>query len=275
MNYFATMGIPLIRGRHFTSADRMGAPHVAIINETMAKQIWPDGDAMGHRIRPPGMDAHGKDWLTVVGIVGDVRHGGLEAPPDPEMYIHYQQRPERLPEAASVVVRASVPFAQISTLIRERVRALDPNVPVRMSTMAELLTTSTASRRFSTLVLSGFAALALFLSALGIYGVLAYSVAQRQREIGVRMALGAHHGEVRRMVLGDAMRAVIPGLIAGLFLAVALAVILRTLLYGVGAADVPSYAGAAIILTAVALLASWIPARRATRVDPLIAIRAE
>ena len=141
--------------------------------------------------------------------------------------------------------------------------------------MAELLTTSTASRRFSMMVLSGFAALALLLAALGIYGVLAYSVAQRQREIGVRMALGAHHGVVRRMVLRDGMRAVIPGIVAGAFLAAGLAVVLRSLLYGVGAADIPSYVGAAVVLLGVSVVASWIPARRATRVDPLIAIRAE
>ena len=273
--YFATLGIPLIRGRGFSAADRMGAPHVTLINETMARRIWPTGDAIGHRVRPPGMDLHGKDWLTIVGVVGDVRHGGLESVPRPEMYISYAQRPERLPEGATVVVRTEAPSAQLATAIRERVRAIDPNVPVRMSTMAELLTTSTASRRFSTVVLSCFAALALMLAALGIYGVLAYSVAQRQREIGVRMALGAHHGMVRRMVLRDAMRAVVPGLIAGAALAVALAGVLRSLLYGVGAADLTSYVAAGVILTIVAMLAAWIPARRATRVDPLIAIRAE
>ena len=272
--YFRTLGIPLVRGRRFTAGDRMGAPHVTLINETMAKQYWPNGDAIGHRIRPPGMDAHPKEELTIVGIVGDVRHSGLEAEPEPEMYIHYPQRPERL-DGATIVVRAAAPSPQLSTTIRERVRSLDPNVPVRMSTMAQLMTTSIASRRFSTLVLSGFAAIALLLSALGIYGVLAYSVAQRQREIGVRMALGAQHGVVRRMVLADAMRAVRPGVGAGVLLAVALAGLLRSLLYGVGTTDVASYAGAAIILTAVALLASWIPARRATRVDPLIAIRLE
>jgi putative ABC transport system permease protein len=273
--YFATLGIPLMRGRRFTAADRMGAPHVTIINETMAKKLWPNADALGHRIRPPGMDLHGKEWLTIVGIVGDVRHNGLEIDPEPEMYVHYVQRPERLPEGASVVIRTGAAAEQISSTVRERIRALDANVPVRMSTMAELMTTSTASRRFSTLVLSGFAALALLLSALGIYGVLAYSVAQRQREIGVRMALGAHHGVVRRMVLRDAMRAVLPGLVAGALLAVALAGVLRSLLFGVGTADAASYVGAAVTLAAVALLASWIPARRATRVDPLIAIRAE
>lgn len=273
--YFSTLGIPLVRGRRFTAADRMGAPHVALINETMAKRIWPNGDAIGHRVRPPGMDLHGREWLTIVGVVGDVRHGGLEEPPRSEMYIHYPQRPERLPEGSTVVVRTSAPTAQLPNAIRERVRAVDPNVPVRVSTMAELLTTSTASRRFSTVVLSCFAALAVLLAALGIYGVLAYSVAQRQREIGVRMALGAHHRVVRRMVLRDAMRAVLPGLVVGVALAVALGGVLRSLLYGVGAADVTSYVGAAVVLTLVALLAAWIPARRATRVDPLIAIRAE
>ena len=273
--YFRTLGIPIVRGRGFTAADRMGAPHAAVINETMAKRLWPNGDAIGHRVRPPGMDMHQKDWLTIVGIVGDVRHRGLEAIPEPEMYIHYPQRPERLPEGATVVIRAAAPTAQLTSAVRERVRALDADVPVRMSTMSELLTTSTASRRFSTVVLSAFAALALLLAALGIYGVLAYSVAQRQREIGVRMALGAHHGVVRALVLRDAMRAVLPGIAVGVALAVMLGGVLRGLLYGVGTVDVTSYVGAAVILTAVALLASWIPARRATRVDPLIAIRAE
>jgi ABC-type antimicrobial peptide transport system permease subunit len=155
------------------------------------------------------------------------------------------------------------------------VRAIDANVPVRVSSMAELLAGSVASRRFSTVVLGAFGALALVLAALGIYGVLAYSVAQRQREIGVRMALGAQQSAVRGLILRDAMRAVVPGVLIGLGIALALAKVLQTLLYGVTTTDPVTYTTVIVVLLIVATLASWLPARRATRVDPMIAIRAE
>jgi putative ABC transport system permease protein len=273
--YFRTLGIPLVRGRGFTPADRAGAPHAVVVNQAMAAQFWPDGSAIGRRIRFPGMDDHASEWLTVVGIVGDVRDEGLEAPATPAAFIHYPQRPERLTRGATLVVRATTPPAPLAAAVRARVRATDGNVPVSVSSLEAVVKSSVASRRFSTAVLATFAALALLLAALGIYGVLAYSVAQRQREIGVRLALGARQRTVRAMVLRDAMRAVLPGVVLGLVGAVALTRLLRGLLYGVSAADPVVFVGVSVLLTAVAVAASWVPARRAARVDPMVAIRVD
>ncbi len=273
--YFRALGIPLVQGRGFGPTDRSGAPHAVVINRAMATRYWPDGDPIGHRIRFPGMDQHAKEWLTVVGVVGDVRDAGLDAPPAPAAYIHYPQRPERLTRGATLVVRATTPPQLLAAAVRARVRATDPNVPVSVSSMEAVVASSVASRRLSTAVLSTFAALALLLAALGIYGVLAYSVAQRQREIGVRLALGAHQRAVRAMVLREAMRAVLPGVAVGLVGAAALTRLLRGLLYGVSVADPAVFVGVSALLTAVALLASWLPAHRAARVDPMVAIRAD
>ena len=274
-SYFATLGIPLVRGRGFTAADRAGATHAVVVNEAMADRYWPDGSALGRRVRPPGMDRHQQLWLTVVGVVGNVRHDGLDAAPRPQMFVHYAQRPERLTGGATVLVRATTPPEQLAAAVRARARAVDANVPVELSSLEALLSRSVAERRFATTVLSSFALLALFLAALGVYGVLAYSVAQRQREIGVRMALGANRGAVQGMILRDAMRSVLPGVTAGLVGAVALTRLLRGMLYEVSATDPATLATVSALLVAVALFASWLPARRATRVDPLIAIRAE
>jgi predicted permease len=274
-SYFRTLGIAVVRGRGFGPMDRNGAEHVTVINQAAATAFWPNGNPLGHRIRLPGMDSHPKQWLTVVGVIADVHHGGLDQPAAPEMYIHYPQRPERLESGATVVLTSDAPPVELASTIRARVRAIDGNVPVQLSTMSQLFATSVASRRFTTVVLGAFGGLALVLAALGIYGVLAYSVAQRQREIGVRMALGAQQSAVRRLVLSDGMRAVIPGVVIGIGIALALARILDSLLYGVTATDPLTYAAVIVVLLIVAMFASWVPARRATRVDPMIAIRAE
>jgi predicted permease len=274
-SYFRTLGISLLRGRGFGPTDRSGAEHATVINQAAADAFWPNGNPLGHRIRLPGMDQHGKDWLTIVGVIADVHHSGLDQPAAPEMYVHYPQRPERLEVGATVVLASSTPPAQLAGAIREHVRAIDPNIPVRVSTMEELRSGSIAPRRFSTLVLGTFGAVALVLAALGIYGVLAYSVAQRQREIGVRMALGAQQSAVRGLILRDGMRAVVPGVVIGLAVALALAKLLRSLLYGVTTTDPLTYTAVILVLFLVATLASWLPARRATRVDPMIVIRQE
>ncbi len=274
-SYFRTFGVSLVQGRGFGASDRSGAEHVTVVNRAAVAAYWPDTDPIGHRVRVPGMDQHGKEWMTIVGVVADVHHGGLDQPAQPEMYVPYMQRPERLGSGATIVLASAAPAAQLAGIIRDRVRAIDTNVPVKVSSMSELLAGTVASRRFSTLVLGAFGALALVLAALGIYGVLAYSVAQRQREIGVRMALGAQQGAVRQLILRDAMWAVVPGVVVGLGLALVLAKLLQSLLYGVTSTDPLTYAGVIVVLLLVATLASWIPARRATRVDPMIAIRAE
>ena len=274
-SYFGTLGIPVVQGRGFTAADRAGAPHAVVINRAMAKRYWPGQSALGHRIRPPGMDRHQKEWLTIVGVVADVRGDGLDEAPEPQMFVHYAQRPERLTNGATVLVRGTTPPDLLAAAVRARARAVDANVPVELSSLEALVANSVAERRFATTVLSAFALLALFLAALGVYGVLAYSVAQRQREIGVRMALGANRGTVQAMVLRDAMRAVLPGVVVGLVGSLALTRLLRGMLYEVSATDPATLAAVSALLILVALFASWLPARRATRVDPLIAIRAE
>jgi hypothetical protein len=248
---------------------------VAIVSRSMADRYWAGVDVLGRRVRLPGMDDHKELWLTVVGVVEDVKHDGLDAPPSPTLFVHYAQRPERLMSGATVVVRAVTPPALLSAAVRSRVRAVDGAVPVEVSTMSALLEQSVASRRFSTVLLSAFAGLALALAALGIYSVLAYTVVQRRQEIGVRMALGAQRGSVRAMVLRDAVTAVLPGIVVGMVGAVALARFLRGQLYEVSSADPLTIAAVALLLTTVALLASWLPAHRAARVDPMVAIRAD
>jgi len=273
--YFRTMGIPLVMGRSFAAGDGPGAEHVTVINRAMAQKFWPGTSPLGHRIRFPGMDDHGKLWLTVVGVVGDVRSEGLDTPAAPASFVYYAQRPERMRWGGVLVVRGGRSSGALGDAVRRRVRDLDANVPVRVTTLASVVHESVAERRFSASVLSAFAGLALLLAAVGIHGVLAYLVAQRQREIGVRMALGAGRGTVRVMVLRDAMRAVLPGVAAGVATALLLSRLLRGLLYGVSATDPAVLAAVAAILTAVALAAAWLPARRATKVDPLVAIRSD
>ena len=273
--YFSTLGIPLLAGRVFGGADRPGAEHALVINRAMARQYWPGVSPLGHRIRFPGMDRHNALWLTVVGVVGDVRSEGLDTPAAPAAFVYYAQRPERLAYGATLVLRATSLPEALGTAIRARVRAIDPNVPVRIATLTSVVEGSVSTRRFSATVLTTFAALALVLAAIGIHGVLAYLVAQRRREIGVRMALGAGRGTVRAMVLRDAMSAVLPGIAVGIAAALALSRVLSGMLYGVSATDPIVLATVAVTLTVVALAAAWLPAHRATRVDPLLAMRAD
>ena len=272
-DYFATMGIRLLRGRAVGADDRAGAPHVTVVNRALAERYWPGGDALGHRLRLPGMDGHAGEWITIVGIVENVRHDGLDQDVQPAMFLPYAQRPERMGSATIVLDAPSA--AAVAGAVRERVGSLDPNVPVELGTLRALVDASVAPRRFTALVLTTFAALAAFLAAIGIFGVLQYSVVRRQREIGVRMALGARRTTVRLMVLREAMSAVVPGVVLGVLGAAALSRFLRSMLYGVRETDPLTFAAVAALLLAVAVAASWIPARRATRVDPLVAIRAE
>jgi predicted permease len=271
--YFATMGIPMIRGRGFTSSDRSGTEHVVVVNRATAEELWPGQNPIGHRIRPPGMDLHMDLWLTVVGVVENVKQDGLDQPAPTQMYVHYLQRPERM-QAGTIVVRSASPAA-VAPIIRTAVAEADRNALVEMSSMAALLDQSVAGRRFSMTMLSAFSGLALFLAAVGIYGVLAYAVVQRQREIGVRMAIGLSRSGVARLIVLDAMKAVAPGLVIGLVGAFLLTRFVQGMLYGIAPADPTTYAVTAGVIIGVGLLASLWPASRASQVDPMIAMRAE
>jgi putative ABC transport system permease protein len=274
-DYFRAMGVPLRRGRTFQDADRSGSPHVVMVNETAAAKHWPGMDPIGQRIRYSGMDAHRNDWMTVVGVVGDVNQLGLDAPAEAETYVPFTQRPERMHDGATFVVRTTGDPAALTTAMRERVRAVDSDIPTTITTFESVVAASVADRRFTMLVLSAFGSFALFLAAVGIYGVLAYSVNRRTREIGVRMALGAERSRVLGMILGDGMRAVVPGIAAGVVGALLLSRLMAGLLYGIAPTDPATFTGVVVVLVLVTLVASLVPARRATKVDPMVAIRAQ
>jgi putative ABC transport system permease protein len=275
-DYFRTMGIPLLRGRVFDARDRAAATPVAIINETLAKREWPDEDPLGKRFRDIGNEPlqYRDAWLTVVGVVADVRHGGLLREASPEIYVHVLQRPHRALEAV-VALRTGGPPTSVIGAARARIRELDRDVPVEFSTMSARVLESVADRRFTMLVLTVFAAVTLVLAAVGIYGVVSQAVASRYREIGIRIALGADPRRVRGLVVRNSMRVVLAGIMAGGVASLGATRILRHLLFGVSTHDPGAYVMGGIVLTVVALLASYLPARRATRVDPMVALRAE
>jgi putative ABC transport system permease protein len=274
--YVEAMGIPVLRGRAFDVGDRAGSAAVALVNRSLAERVWPGEDPVGKRIRDLANEPaqYREEWLTVVGVVGDVRHGGLLAEVPPELYVNVLQRPDRA-VAAVVAVRADVPPAHLIAPVRERIAAVDADVPAAFATMSTRLQESVANRRFTLLVLSVFAAGALVLAALGIYGVVAYTVARRRREIGVRLALGGDARRVMRWVVGRVLGLAVAGLLGGLALAAAGTRLLGGLLHGITAFDPLSFAGAAAVLLVVALVAAYLPARRAARVDPMVTLRAE
>ena len=272
--YFRALGVSLASGRTFAAADDSVAPHVAVINETFARQMWPSGDVLGKRFRFIGMDDHNDVWLTIVGVARDARQIALDVAPVPEVYVSYRQRPERT-GAMSIVVRTAVGPESIAAGVRAAVREQGSEVPVTIGTMQERVARSVADRRFVMLVLTAFGGVALLLAAVGIYGVLSYSVARRTKEIGVRVALGARSTTVLGMIVGDSMRPVLWGTALGIAGAVIVARVLRGLVYGIGVTDPVAFGAATLTLIVVALIASWIPARRASKVDPIIALRAE
>ena len=272
--YFDALGIPLVRGRMLSDADDHDAPGAVVINEAMARRYWPSGeDPIGRRVR---LRARGKtqEWSTIVGIVGDVRGFGLDKPVRAEMYFPYAQM-RRLPSQA-IVMRVDGDPAAMVNAARTALAELDPSQPIfDVRPMSELVAASLAQRRFALMLMLVFAAVALLLAAVGIYGVMSYTVAQRTQEIGIRVALGASPAGVLWMVVRDGMKLVALGLGVGLVAAVALTRLVASMLYGVSATDVPTFIAIAAVLAAVALVAIVIPARRATRVDPMLALRAD
>ena len=277
--YFETMGIRLVRGRVFTDQDRRGGQAVAIIDENLAREYWPNQDALGQRLR----NGNNAPWKTIVGIVRPVRHSqvvgeeasreGVEGSGKGVYYFPLYQ--ENSP-ATFLIARTSGDPAALAGAIRLAVHDVDPGQPVSdLKTMDERIAMSMGPRRSAVTLLSVFAAMALTLAAVGLFGLIRYNVTQRTQEIGVRMALGASRSEVLRMVLGESLRLALLGVAGGLLAAFALTRVLSSLLYGVSPTDPLTFAGMALVLISVALLASSIPAQRATRVDPLVALRYE
>jgi len=270
------LGERLVRGRLITDADGADAPPVALINETMARTYWPGQDAIGRRIRQGGPT---RAWITVVGIVGDVRHNGLEVAIKEKFYRPHAQFAATIGNAVRnmnlVVKTTGDPIALVAP-IRAEVRTLDANLPVaNIRTMDQVVATSISQPRLAGSVLLLFAGLALLLAAIGLYGVLAYVVSQRQHEIGIRMAIGADAGNVRRAVLGQGLILALMGIALGAVVSLSLGRMMTSLLHGVSPYDPATFTVVPAILLAVAALASWVPARRATRIDPILALKAE
>jgi putative ABC transport system permease protein len=273
--YFTTMGIPLRRGRFFTPADRAKTPEVILLNETMAKSLFPGEDALGKRLTI-GVPLPGEDpgWVTVVGIVGDVRHTSLREESGTEMYWCFAQEP--FGDFTLLLASANGQPGSLAAGARRVVQAVDPEIPVwNVRSMTQVVSEALAPARLSTVLFGLFAALAVALAAVGLYGVMSYSVAERQREIGIRMALGADRAGVFRLILRQAMLVALLGVVVGLAGAVATSRLLRSLLYGVNPADAFTFPAVAALLTGIAFLASYIPARRATAVSPVTAMRGE
>jgi putative ABC transport system permease protein len=272
-DYFQVLGIPLLRGRVFTDADAMNTPHVAIISDSLARQKWPNQDPLGHQIEFGNMDGDLR-LLTVVGVVGDVREDKLEHPPSSTIYVNYRQRPQST-STFNVVIRATSDPSAVITQARQILRDLDPNVAPKFATFEQVVSGSLAPRRFNLILVGVFAATALFLALAGMYGVMAHAVTRRTNEIGVRMALGASRMSILGLVLGQGLLTAAIGVSIGIVAAFAVTRTMGSLLFGLSPTDPATFAGVALLLTIVALLASYLPARRATQVDPMVALRKE
>jgi predicted permease len=268
-HYFDALGTRLLKGRVFTEHDAAGAPSVFIINETLARRCWPNEDPLGKRIRYNSNDP----WGEIVGVVEDVKFDGLHLESTPHLFEPYQQNAWAF---LVVTIRSPLDKSTLLAAVRREVTALDPNLPIsNVRMMEEVIAQSLATRRFVLLLFGLFAGLALLVATIGIYGVLSASVSQRTRELGVRIALGATRSNVRRLIVGQGLKLVLSGLVVGVVSALALKRVIGKLLFGVSPTDPTTFLAIGFLMIAVALLACWIPARRATKVDPLSALRSE
>jgi predicted permease len=266
-DYFRALGIPLLRGRALQEGDGATRPRVAVISATMADRYWPGVDPIGHQI------AIGDATITIVGIVGDVHHESLDAAPHPTFYMSHHQDPWA---AMLFALRLSVPADSVRRAIQTAIAQVDPDQPVgAMLTMEEFLGRTLAPRRFGVTMLTAFGTVAVALAAVGLYGVLAFIVGERRREIGVRMALGALPRDIVTSLLGEGLRLAAAGVVVGVGLALAATRVLASLLFGTSPTDAATFIGAAGLMVAIAAAASLVPALRASRVDPLIALRDE
>jgi predicted permease len=271
-DYFAVMQIPLLAGRGFTDEDSRTSARVAIVDERAAKTLWPAGDAVGRRIRTGGIDASPTaPWITIVGVAGAVKQDALDA--DSRMAVYFPQT-QLTPRGIAVVLRAGGDPAALGPAVRREIRAMDANIPIHnLKTMAQRVDESMVQRRFSMTLLAIFASLAAALAAIGIYGVIAFLVEQGSREVGIRMALGATPRDIALLVLGHGLVLAVSGIVAGVAGAFVLTRVMRSLLFGVGAADALTYAAVVALVFVTALTACYVPARRAARLDPVRTLR--
>jgi len=266
--YFHTLRIPLLAGRDFAPSDTRDAPNVAIVDEALARAHWPGQSAIGKRINGSG---NPRQWTTVVGVVGHVHKSGPQSDGEPQIYLPHAQSPQT---TLSLVVRSSAPTSTLGQPLRAVVRSLDPELPIsRMQSLESIVAQATAKERFNTMLLGVFGLAALLLASVGLYGVMAFLVSQRTREIGIRMALGGAPGSIRSMVLREGMLICGAGLLIGTAMSLAAARAISGLLFGIAPNDPPTYLGIAGLLLIVGALASYGPARRATQVDPLVTLR--
>ena len=273
-DYFAALGIQFIRGENFAERYVDGAPGVAIISQSMARKYFPDEDPIGKRITtgnpqpPPGQTV---PWQTIIGIVADTPSEQLDSPHYPQLYVLFDQNVQR---SLTLIARTAGEPLRVVGALRNATQSLDANQPLyNIRTMEDLMASSVAARRFNMLLIGLFAGLGLVLAAVGIYGVISYSVNQRTHEIGIRVALGAGRRDILRLIVGEGLALTLIGVGFGLAAAFALTRLLAGLLFGVGARDPLTFAGVAALLAVVALLACYVPARRATNVDPMTALR--
>ena len=273
-DYFGIMQIPLRGGRDFAAIDREGHPRVVIVNEAFARQLLPGQNPIGARI--DWARSHPHNWMTIIGVAGDVKHSGLNQPVDPAVYAPFSQNDEAWRKWMTLVMRTRVPVSGLVEEVKKQVWSLDSQIPVSdIQSMDDLLAASVAEERFNMWLLGSFAALAVALAGVGIYGMVAYRVNQRTHEIGVYMALGAQPRDVLRMVMKDGVKLALLGIGFGLAGALALTRLMVSLLFAVAPTDPATLINVAALLAAVAMLACYIPARRALSIHPMSALRRE
>jgi putative ABC transport system permease protein len=275
-DFFQTIGIPLLRGRLFDARDNATAEHAVVVNRAFAERAWPGQDALGKQITGGGMDDYWdqEKWATVIGIVGDARQSDLTAPAEPTIYFSVEQRPFRTWSMTAILRPAQGTTESLISSVRDAVQRVDQDVPIKFATIEQLLSGALAARRFVMGVILTFALIALALASVGVYGVVAYAVERRRREIGIRLALGALPSAVRRQVQREYMSAIGLGGLAGAVLALAFTRVLATMLYEVRPTDPATFVAVILVLGAAGWLASFIPALRSTRVDPMETMRA-
>jgi putative ABC transport system permease protein len=279
-DYFRTMNIPLLKGRTFTEQDSETTEPVCVISQRLAETTFPNEDPIGRRVVSTNDNItredinHPERWPKIVGVVGDVRHYGPERRSSADLYVSFAQRPTRIGDM-TIVARTKSDPASLSASLRQSVQAVDKNLPVKFEVMEDVFTRSTANRRYNVILIGAFALLALSLAVIGIYGVMSYAVSQGVREIGIRMALGAQTADVLKLVIGQGMALTMIGIGIGIAGAFALTRLMTTLLFGVTATDPIIFAFVPALLAGTAFLACYLPARRAAKIDPMVALRCE